>query len=112
MRDELFLEPQQRLQAARLLRIFGRAHLLQAHALDFLFQIAIFLAHPAQIEVVVPETADAALAPDDAFFQRSDGLTAQMRIRRVDSFSVEPLDLHRQPQHLGKQNATRMVTLR
>src|SRR5437879_8933074 len=49
--DELLFEPQQRLQAACLLRIFGETNLLQSHALDPLLEVANLGAHSAQATV-------------------------------------------------------------
>ena len=46
LRDELFLEAQQSLQAAGLRRVLVQAHLLQPQALDFRFQFAILRRTP------------------------------------------------------------------
>ena len=112
LRDELFFESEQGLQAVRLLSILTQPDLLQLQFLNLLLQIAVFLPHPAQIQIIVPHTADTALQPDNRLFQRSD------RRDRPDADQARrlilrlPLDLYRSPTICRKMAAARMLTLR
>ena len=55
------------LQAASLIGILRDSRLLDAHALDFLFEFAILGAHSTQVKVVVPDVAGRGLRPDERF---------------------------------------------
>ena len=85
-----------------LLRVFAQPHLLEAHLLDLLFELAVFRPHPAQEEIVVPEIAGVVLRPHQCALERSDRIhcpdTDQTRVLRVPG----ALDLDRESQHLQK----------
>ena len=99
------LKAEQGLQAARLLGVVGQTHLLQPEPLDLEFQIAIFLPHSAQVDVVAPHAAQAVLAPDQGFLERSDG-THRPQADDSGGFvgAGTALDLDRQTQHLYEQD--------
>ena len=63
-RDELFFERQQGLQAPGLGSVLAQTHLFKPHLLNLFLELAIFGSYAAQIEVVVPEIAAAALPPN------------------------------------------------
>src|SRR4029077_10423127 len=64
----------------------------------------ILLPHSAQVNIVVPEIAYPALAPDDDFFQRRDGAD-RPGANQTRRFTAAPaLDLDCQSQDLEKQH--------
>ncbi len=71
---------------------------------DLLFQVVIFLTHSAQIKVVAPQIADAALKPDDTFFKRSNCIHYPDTDQTARFVLTGALDLDCKSQHLGKQN--------
>ena len=104
LRDELLLEAEQRLQAARLLRILIQPDLLQAKMFDLLFQFIIFLAHSPQVKVVAPQIADAALKAHDTFFKRSNCIHYPDTDQTAGFVLAGALDLDCKSEDLGKQN--------
>src|SRR5579884_32970 len=59
LRNELLFEGEQCLQSASLTRVLGETHLLEAQTVKLLLQIPVLGTHMTEIDVVVPDAADA-----------------------------------------------------
>src|SRR5438105_15530242 len=72
--DEFLAKSQKRLQPLGLLGIFFQPHLLHAQTLDFRLQVTVLLAHPMQINIVVPGVAEEMSGTDKRPLKGSDGI--------------------------------------
>src|SRR5262249_43133283 len=78
--------------------------LFDAQALDLQLELAILLPHSAEIEVVMPDAADAGLDPHDGFFERRHGADGPHADETGGFILGRTPYLNGQPQHLNKQN--------
>src|SRR5438309_265411 len=69
---ELLFEFKQGLQSMGLVRILPEAHLLHPQPLNLFLQLAVLLAHPAQVGVIVPAVAEEMPSGNKQFFDRSE----------------------------------------
>jgi len=89
--DELLFKSQKGLQAAGLVGILPQSHLLKLQLFDLFPKLAVLLPNASEIEVVAPDIGRSGLQANDAFFKGVTAVTAQTRISREESFSVERL---------------------
>ncbi len=102
--DVLFFEGQQCLDPPRHAGVFADPRVVDLHAIELSFELAVLPANPAQVGIVCKQILYPLLAVNDSLFDRSNGGDGPQADETGFAFLRRPAYLHRQPNNLGEQD--------